>query len=509
MDELIKIRYATLQDLPADIQRPNYTPDQLTPGIVHVGIGNFHRAHQAWYLHRLMQQNRAFDWAIVGSGVRVGYDTKMRQRLLEQDCLTTLVELDPEGVTAEVIGSMVDYIPVEKGNHALIQMMIDPNIRIVSLTVTEGGYYIDPVSGAFDTNHPEIRFDSENPARPNTVFGAIVAALKQRRERDQIPFTVLSCDNLMSNGAVTRQAVITLAGMSDPALAEWIAENCCFPNSMVDCIVPATGEKELSLARELGIRDEVPVTHENFRQWVIEDNFCAGRPDWHLVGVTFTDSVRAYEAMKLRILNAGHQIVANAGEILSLETIAEAMADKSIAALFRKVQINEIVPCVAAVPDIEPKQYVDLVEERFRNQAIVDTTRRVAFDGATRHTGFILPIINERIAVGGSTEGLALVEALWARMCTGIREDGSLIEPNDPEWDQLRSVAIAARENPVVWLEQTQIYGVLGKNTAFRNSFDYWLTMIWEQGVRATINSYVYEMDLRTDWSEEQPALRR
>lgn len=506
MDELTEIGLSNLKDLPPNVLRPNYSPGQLKPGMVHIGVGNFHRAHQAWYLHQLMQQGLAYDWAIIGSGVRAPYDTQMRQRLLRQDCLTTLIELAPSGVSAEVIGSMIDYLPVEEGNQPLIQMMADPAIRIVSLTVTEGGYYLDPLTGEFDSTHPEIEFDRQNPDRPNTAFGAIVAALKLRRERDQVPFSVLSCDNLMSNGEVAKQVVVSLAGLTDPDLANWIANFGSFPNSMVDCIVPATGKVEFELACELGISDAAPVSHENFRQWVIEDNFGAGRPDWHLVGATFTDSVHGYESMKLRILNAGHQIIANAGEILSLETIADAMADETIASMFRQVQLNEIIPQVASVPEMKPIQYVDLVEERFRNEAIVDTIRRVAFDGATRHTGFILPMINERVEAGLSVNGLALVEALWARMCAGTREDGSIIEPNDPQWDDLKSAAIAARKNPVAWLEQTQYYGELKEDAAFHEAFDRWLTLIWRNGLRNALQQYVGERPRSGNVMEKQPA---
>ncbi|MCB1409903.1 MAG: mannitol dehydrogenase family protein, partial [Rhodobacteraceae bacterium] len=201
---------------------------------------------------------------------------------------------------------------------ALIRQMADPAIRIVSLTVTEGGYYIDPANGSFDAAHPDIAHDAVNPATPRTAFGAMIAALKLRRDAGQGAFTCQSCDNLQGNGRVLKQTILGLARLSDPVLADWIAANSAFPNSMVDCIVPATGPAELALAQGFGIDDQVPVTHENFRQWVIEDDFCAGRPDWDRVGATFTADVHDYEAMKIRILNAGHQVIANPGEVLSV-----------------------------------------------------------------------------------------------------------------------------------------------------------------------------------------------
>ena len=486
---MIRLSDATLDRLPETIARPVYDRTVLTPGIVHIGLGNFHRAHQAWYLHRLFQLGLDQDWAIIGAGVRP-YDAAQRRKLLGQDCLSTLIALDPSGTSAEVIGSMIDYVPVEEGNAALIHRMADPAIRIVALTVTEGGYCIDPATGSFDASHPDIRHDVAHPDRPRTAFGAMVAALRLRRDRDIGPFTGQSCDNLRGNGAVLRQTVVSLARASDPDLAEWIDANCTFPSSMVDCIVPATGPDELALVRGLGVDDAVPVTHERFRQWVMEDDFCAGRPDWGRAGATFSDRVHDYEAMKIRILNAGHQIIANSGEILSIETISDCMARPLIHALLRKVQHEEIMPHVEPVPDLTPEAYFDLIDRRFSNPAIVDTTRRVAFEGSSRHPGFVLPILRDGLETGAPVEGLALVEALWARMCEGTREDGSVIEPNDPFWDTLQAAARAARHHPRVWLEQRQWYGDLVEATRFAGAFERWLDRIWSHGCEAALQAY-------------------
>ncbi len=485
-----KLCLETLADLPETISRPRYDRSSLTPGIVHIGLGNFHRAHQAWYLHRLMQQGLAHNWAIIGAGVK-SYDIAMRDRLLAQDCLTTLIALDPSGSSAEIIGPMIDYLPVESGNGPLIRTMSDPRIRIVSLTVTEGGYYTDPTSGHFDEAHPDIRHDAAHPDTPRTAFGAMVAAMKARRAAGIGPFTALSCDNLQGNGAILRRAVVSLARLCDPGLADWIDSAGAFPNSMVDCIVPATGPEELALARQIGIDDASPVTHENFRQWVIEDEFCAGRPDWDRVGATFSNRVHDYEAMKIRVLNGGHQVLANAGEILGHPTIADCMADPLLAAFFRKVEAEEILPHVRTVPDISPRDYLRLIETRFSNPAIRDTTRRVAFDGAARHAGFILPVLRDALAAGGPVSGLALVEALWARMCAGTREDGSGIAPNDPKWETLRSTAVQARDAPDAWLALSQVYGDLAGAAAFADAFADWLRLIWSEGCAQALRAYL------------------
>ena len=486
----VKLSNAMLHRLPDGVKGPVYDRSRLTPGIVHIGLGNFHRAHQAWYLHRLMQQGQAHDWAIVGAGVRPR-DAAQRQKLLTQDNLTTLIELDPSGASAEVVGSMISYVPVEEHNSALIKQMADPAVRIVTLTVTEGGYYVDPATQDFDADHPDIQHDAANPCTPRTAFGAMAAALRLRRNRGAGPFTGQSCDNLQRNGAILRQAVTSLTRQTDPDLADWIDANCAFPNSMVDCIVPSTGPNELALAGKFDIDDAVPVTHENFRQWVIEDDFCAGRPDWDRVGATFTGDVHAYEVMKIRILNGGHQIIANPGEILSIESISECMEHPLIGAFFRKVAMDEIVPHVQAVPGMTPAAYVSLIERRFSNPGIADTTRRVAFDGSSRHPGFVLPVIRDALNSGSPVAGLILAEALWARMCAGTREDGTVIEPNDPMWKDLVKVATLASETPQAWLGQRQFYAGLAENSEFRTQFAHWLRMIWSEGTEAAIHTYL------------------
>ncbi|WP_204113123.1 mannitol dehydrogenase family protein [Shimia biformata] len=487
---MIDLSYDTLADLPEDVARPSYARAELTPGILHIGVGNFHRAHQAWYLHRLFQQGRNLDWAIIGAGVRP-YDELQRLKLAGQDFLTTLIELDPSGSSAEVVGAMIDYVPVEDGNAALIERMAQPDIRIVALTVTEGGYYTAPATKGFDFSHPDIVHDAAHPLRPRTAFGAMVAALRLRRDRGLGPFTGMSCDNLQGNGRILRQTLVSLARLSDPALADWINANCSFPNAMVDCIVPATGETELALARGFGINDAVPVTHENFRQWVIEDDFCAGRPDWDKAGAVFSDHVHVYEAMKIRILNGGHQVIANAGEILSVPTIADCMAHPMIGALFAKVARQEIAPHVDPVPGMSAQAYVDLIETRFSNPRIVDTTRRVAFDGSARHPGFVMPSVRDGLARGTSVSGLALVEALWARMCEGTREDGSRIAANDPQWGALNAAAMAAKTDPSAWLAQTAYYGDLASDDRFTAQFVRWFDAIWAHGAAEAIREFL------------------
>lgn len=479
-----------LESIQSTVLKPNYIRSNLSAGILHIGVGNFHRAHLSWYLHRLMQKDLAKDWAIIGSGI-TQYDVKMREGLQVQDFLTTLIELDPEGnQSCEVVGPMIGYVPVEKNNQKLIIAMSDSNIRIVSLTVTEGGYFLDE-NGDFNLKHPDIIHDINNPDIPKTVFGVIVSALKNRKKNNIGPFTGLSCDNLMQNGNKLKQAIIGIAKEQDLELSEWINQNCTFPNAMVDCIVPRTGEIEIDIVRNLGIEDLAPVSHEDFRQWVIEDKFCKGRPPWEKVGVQFSDNVHGYEDQKIRILNGGHQILANAAELLNIETVRDAMKNKMIVSLLEKIEKDEIIPHIKPVPGYTPLEYYELIASRFSNPSIQDTTRRVAFDGSSRHAGFLVPSIKDGIKHNISIIGLSLAEALWARMCEGTREDGSIIEPNDPHWEKLNACAKKSKENPLEWLEQLEIYGDTSKDDKFRDYFSKWLKMIYQEGVENTLNEYL------------------
>jgi mannitol 2-dehydrogenase len=469
---------------------PAYDRARLTPGIVHIGLGNFHRAHQAVYLDDLFALGQGHDWAILGAGVRAG-DARMREALLAQDCLSTVIELDPAGHRARRVGAMTGFLPVQPDNAALIAAMADPAIRIVSLTVTEGGYFVDPATGRFDPTAPEIAADAAAPERPGTAFGAILAALRRRRDGGAPPFTVMSCDNLPGNGHVTRDAVAGLAGLSDPALADWVAGHVAFPDGMVDRITPATGPREIALARGFGLDDPVPVTCEPFRQWVLEDDFPAGRPALEAVGVTFTRDVQAYEAMKIRILNGGHAIIAYPGGLLDIELVHEAMAHPLIAGFLDRVERDEIIPFVPPVLGTDLSAYFATVRGRFANPEIADTIRRLCLDGSNRQPKFILPSLRDNLAAGRLPHGLILSSALWCRYCAGTSDAGQPIAPNDPNWDRLTAVAAAARAEPARWLAMDDIYGETGRDPAVIAAFAAALSALWDRGTAPVLQDYL------------------
>jgi mannitol 2-dehydrogenase len=479
----------TMNDGSQTAKMPAYDRSKLTPGIVHIGLGNFHRAHMAVYLDDLFAMGLAHDWAILGAGVREG-DARMREAMLAQDCLSSIIELDPKGKSARRIGAMIGFIKVEPDNASLIAAMSKSEIRIVSLTVTEGGYFIDPATGEFDPNAPEIAADAANPHR--TAFGAIIAALKARRAAGIAPFTVMSCDNLPGNGHVTEAAVVGLARLADPALADWIKANVAFPNGMVDRITPATGPRERAMAAAFGLGDDpVPVTCEPFRQWVLEDNFPAGRPPLEKVGVTLSGDVHAYEAMKIRILNGGHATIAYPGGLLDIEYVHEAMAHPLILGFLNKLETTEIIPTVAPVPNTNLVDYYAKIVERFSNPEVADTERRLCLDGSNRQPKFIVPPLRDRLAAGQSCDGLALVSALWCRYCTGTSDKGTYIPPNDPNWEALQVTAKAAQSNPQSWLDQRTIYGDLADNPTFQAAFATQLARVRDEGCEAALRSYI------------------
>jgi mannitol 2-dehydrogenase len=486
----MKLSNATLDLLPDDVARPTYERSALSAGIVHIGCGNFHRAHQAVYLDDLFNLGIGHDWALLGAGVRAG-DAKMGEALMAQDGMSSVIELDPGAKSARVIGAMTGFVPVASGNAPLIAAMSDPAIRIVSLTVTEGGYFIDPETGTFSPTHPDIAADAANPDAPDTAFGAIIAALKARRAAGVAPFTVMCCDNVPHNGHVTRDAVVGLAQLSDPELAGWIKSTVAFPNSMVDRITPATGPRERALAASFGLDDAAPVTCEPFRQWVMEDNFPAGRPPLEKVGVTFTDAVGRFETMKIRILNGGHAIIAYAAGLRDIEFAHEALADPQIRAYLDKIETTEILPIVPPVPGQDLDDYKQLILNRFANPEIADQIRRLCFDGFNRQPKFIITSIRDRLAQGLECDGLVLASALWCRYCAGTTETGAEIAPNDPNWDRLVATAQAARTRPAAWLEMSEIYGDLSNNAALVAQFTKTLNDVWARGSQTVIADYL------------------
>ncbi|MCR4521608.1 MULTISPECIES: mannitol dehydrogenase family protein [Bosea] len=487
----VRLSRATLGQLGPSVGIPGYRRDDLSPGIVHIGVGNFHRAHQAAYLDELFERGLDHDWAIIGTGVRES-DAEMGRDLAAQDFLTTVVTQEAGSSQARVTGAMIDFVP-PGDTAAIIARLVDPHTRIASLTVTEGGYYIDPATQAFDPSHPDIVTDAvDRLAAPKTAFGLIAAGLLRRRAAGLPPFTVMSCDNLPGNGHVTADAVAGLVDLIDRNDASWIRDSVAFPNGMVDRITPATSERERqSLREDFGIADSRPVFCEGFRQWVLEDHFPAGRPRLEEVGVQFVADVAPFELMKIRILNGGHAAIAYPAGLLDIHFVHEAMQDTQIARFLSALLDDEVIPVVPPVPDTDLADYKRTIGRRFANPKIGDTIRRLCLDGSNRQPKFILPTLRDALQAGRPIEGLALVSALWCRYCYGETESRQIIQPNDPNWPRLTEQARLARNAPEAWLAMQDIYGDLGQDERFRSAFTEALQRLWQSGTRASLDHYM------------------
>ncbi len=494
MDELtgnsriLPLSRATLDQVPAAVSRPKYRREDVSAGIIHFGVGNFHRAHQAAYLDDLMNRGEALDWGIIGAGV-TPFDDAMRARLARQDHLTTLVERDAHGRSVRVIGSMIDFIAPSNGP-ALLARLADPAIRIVSLTITEGGYFIDPATDRFDAGHPDIARDAADLANAGTVFGRIVAGLALRCRNGSPAFTVLSCDNIPHNGDMTKAAVAGLAALADPALARWIAEHVRFPNGMVDRITPATTDEQRQWLRDAcHLADAAPVFSETFRQWVLEDSFSSGRPPLEKAGVTFAADVTPFELMKIRILNGGHAAIAYPAGLLGIHFVHDAMRHPLVAGFLDKLTREEIIPQVPPVPGVDLAAYQRQIAERFANPEVRDTIRRLCLDGSNRQPKFIVPTIADALRNGGRFEGLALLSALWRRYCAGADEEGAAIAPNDPNWKRLQ--ARAADPDPAAWLAMADVYGRVREDQAFADAFVASMQSLQRHGVESSIRRFL------------------
>ena len=484
-----KLSVANLHQIPNEVEKPSYLQQDLSAGIIHVGVGNFHRAHQSTYLHQLFDKGLDRDWAIIGAGI-TKYDDAMRNKLASQDWLTTVVELDPEKLSARITGAMIDFLEINP--QTIIDAMASPEIRIVSLTVTEGGYYVDAETGGFDQTHTDIIADANNPDSPTTVFGIIIAALKKRKDNDIPPFTVMTCDNLPENGQVAKHTVLGLAKQIDSTLHSWIESNVAFPNSMVDCITPATAEREISIVRDtFGIDDAAPVVCEPFHQWVLEDNFTNGRPQLEKVSVEFVDDVAPYELMKLRILNGGHAAIAYPAGLLDIHYVHDAMNNPLVAGYLKKLEHDEIIPTLTEIPGVSFSDYYNKIVERFSNEAVGDTIPRLCFDGLNRQPKFILPVIEARLEQNQTIDGLALECALWCRYCYGTTDSGAEIPPNDTQWERLKDQAAIAKDDPQKWLELADVYGPLSRDNTFAQAFEKALNSIWKNGTADALKQYL------------------
>ncbi|WP_258804299.1 mannitol dehydrogenase family protein [Pseudarthrobacter sp. NS4] len=478
----------TLSALPSSLATPSYDRSGLTAGIVHFGVGGFHRAHQAMYLDRLMNAGLARDWAIVGVGV-LPTDAYMKQVMDSQDCLYTLTVKNPDGSReSRVIGSIIDYLFAPDDPEVVIEKMASADLRIVSLTITEGGYNFHHLTGEFNADNPDVIHDLTPGAAPKTTFGLITEALSRRRARGLAPFTVMSCDNIQGNGEVARTMFAAFAHLKDPELGRWITESVPFPNSMVDRITPATTDADrTAVADEFGIIDAWPVVCEPFEQWVLEDHFSIGRPPFERAGVQLVEDVEPYELMKLRLLNASHQGMCYFGYLAGYRYAHEAAQDPVFAQFLLDYMDKEATPTLQPVPGIDLEDYKRTLIERFSNEYVRDTLSRLCAESSDRIPKWLLPVIRENLDKGGDIHRSAAIVASWARYAEGNDEQGNPINVVDTLKEPLMAAAALQHDNPLAFVSNPDIFGDLKTNERFATAYTQALRDLHTAGARTAL----------------------
>jgi len=486
----VSLSDSNLMFLRDDIRRPTYDRTKLRHGIVHIGVGGFHRAHQAVYLDDLLSEPGSESWGLCGIGL-LPDDKRMADVLRSQDRLYTVVSRDNSGDSARVVGSMSAYFWAPEDSEAVIEKMASPDCRIVSLTITEGGYYINQGTGEFDAAHPDIVRELENKGPPQCVFGYLAAALSRRKARGLAPFAAQSCDNIQMNGDVLKKMFLAFLSIKDPSLRDWVDAECSFPNSMVDRITPATTDDHRSMVRDtFGIDDGWPVVTEPFRQWVVEDRFPLGRPAWEKVGAQMVAEVLPYEKMKIRLLNASHQALCYVGMLMGYSFVHETMGDPFVRNLIRRLMDDEVTPLLPPVPGVDLGEYKRTLIERFSNRSIADQLSRIGTDGSARIPKFVLPSIAEAVASGGKISALCFTVASWLRYLQGKDEAGGVLPLNDTMLVELRATPGFGSSDPRNMLKIHELFGDLAFSQRFVDETCRLYRSIADRGSRATIRTF-------------------
>jgi mannitol 2-dehydrogenase len=486
MPPALPLRSATLGDIGLPVSVPRYNRRSVAIGIVHFGVGGFHRSHQAWYLDRLMNAGQGLEWGICGVGILPG-DKRMAQVLHDQDGLYTLmVKHDGGRIEPIVVGSVVDYLYGPDDPAAVIDVLTRESTRIVSLTITEGGYNIDPNTGRFDVTNLGIQADLTSGRPPVTVFGLVAEALRRRFAGGVPPFTILSCDNLEGNGSTARLAFSAYATLVDPDFGTWVTDRVAFPNSMVDRITPVTSDADRTiLAERFGIDDGWPVVAEAFTQWVLEDDFPTGRPPLEEADVQIVSNVRPYELMKLRLLNAGHQALGYAGYLAGYRFAHQVASDPVFVEFLQGYMDDEGAPTLEDVPGVDLDAYKASLLRRFANPEVADTLARLCAHSSDRIPKWLVPVVAANLASGGEIRRAACVIASWARYVEGIDEVGQPIEVVDRLAVQL--AARARDADPLEFLRDRQLFGDLVDDRRFTDAYAAARASLRTVGARRTL----------------------
>ncbi len=473
MTKEIMLNNENLAEISKQLPTPTFERTSLKVGIVHVGVGGFHRAHQAFYTHLLQEKENASEWGICGIGLRKG-DQKIHDVLQKQDGMYTLIIKHPDGnIDSQVIGSIIDFKLGYDTPKVVVDQMAHPDTKIVSLTITEGGYNFNPATGEFDFENADVQHELQHPNDPKTIYGFLTAAIKKRKEDGLPAFTVMSCDNIQHNGDVAKEMLLTFAKRQNEELAAYIEKEVSFPNSMVDRITPVTTQADIDfLENTYGLKDEWPVTCEPFIQWVIEDNFSNGRPEFEKVGVQFVPDVKPYEKMKLRLLNAGHSVLGLLGAIHGHPTINACMEDDLFVSYLRAFMDKEATPVLDKLEGIDLSVYKDSLQERFANPNIKDSVSRICSESSAKLPKFLIATIQDNLANGGSIKFATLVIAAWCYYSDkGQDKNGNPIEIIDAMQEQLHQAASKTQSDPLAFIKQESLFGNLINEDKFTSLY--------------------------------------
>lgn len=488
----VRLSNESLGGLSDHIVKPQYRRDAIKSGIVHLGVGAFHRAHQAWYTEQVLNREPG-DWGIVGVSLR---RPEARDQLQPQDGLYTVVERDGEQLRCQVVGAIKQVLVAPEDPQALIKQLAQAEIKLITLTITEKGYCYDAASGGLKLDHPDVQRDIEQfPENPTTAIGFLVASLAQRAASGRPGVTLLSCDNLSHNGRILQKVVLDFAARVDPSLPAWIKVNVSFPCSMVDRIVPATTVADLSTLQQiLGVRDEAAVFTEPFSQWVVEDNFIRGAPDWQRVGVLFTDDVTPFETMKLRLLNGSHSLIAYLGFLAGYDYVHEVMADKDLERLVRLYMDAQAQPTLKIPQGFNIEEYKAQLCQRFANSALNHRTYQIAQDGSQKIPQRWLASVRTLANKGQSTMILALAVAGWIHYLEGRRDNGEAFDVDDPLAKSLR-LAVQDKKPCQAVMEISSIFGdMLFTQEHFVAAVSQCYQQIKSQGVKATVQQVLKQL---------------
>jgi mannitol 2-dehydrogenase len=495
----LKLNNTNLSQIAGDqVKVPTYKRGgAVKEGIVHIGVGGFHRAHLAVYVDKLMQNHGVTDYAIAGVGLQP-FDATMRDVLNDQDHLYTVIERSAKGSFANIVGSINSYLFAPDNREAVIAKMAHPDTHIVSLTITESGYYYNENTHELQVQHPDIQFDLDtaNEKSPRTTFGFLYAALARRYEQGLKPFTVMSCDNMQKNGSITRHMLVSFAQERNPDIAKWISEKGGFPNAMVDRITPQTSPADkTALATDFSIQDAWPVVTEPFMQWVIEDQFSDGRPPFEKVGVQVVKNVHdveQFEKHKLRLLNGSHSAIGYPGQLAGFKYVHEVMEHPVSRKFVWQMMQDEVKPLLPDIPGVNIDEYCNTLVERFSNPTIMDQLPRVCLNASGKIPQFIMPSIAEAIWVTGPFRRLCFVAAAWFRYLNGVDDSGNTFKVEDPMIEELQAKARAGGTKPDQLLSIANLFGDdLRNDKRFLQEITTAMEDIARDGIMKTMPKYV------------------